>query len=68
MKRFKNTLLCFGLIGALALTGCASSDKDSDEGTQKTTSKKPSKKTEIETPSVNKMHSVLIWRRLLQKI
>lgn len=55
MKRFKNTLLCFGLIGALALTGCASSDKDSDEGTQKTTSKKPSKKTEIETPSVNKM-------------
>lgn len=55
MKRFKNTLLCFGLISALALTGCSSSDKDSEEGTKKTTSKKPSNKTEIETPSVNKM-------------
>lgn len=54
MKRFKNTLLCFGLIGALALTGCGSSDNDSGESTEKGASKKSSDE-EIETPSVTKM-------------
>ena len=56
MKRFKNILLCVGLIGTLALTGCSSSDKDSGDSTEKNTSKKASNE-EIETKAVTKMLS-----------
>lgn len=50
MKHLKNILLCAGLIGTAALTGCSSSDQNADEKPAASSSK-----TETETKPVTKI-------------
>lgn len=57
MKRFQSMLLCAGIAGVLALTGCSSSGSDSKEETTtaKNSSSKKSDTAEPETKAVTKM-------------
>ena len=57
MKRFQSMLLCAGIAGVLALTGCSSSGSDSKEETTtaKSSSSKKSDTAELETKAVTKM-------------
>ena len=57
MKRFQSMLLCAGIAGVLALTGCSSSGSDSKEETTtaKSSSSKKSDTAERETKAVTKM-------------
>lgn len=57
MKRFQSMLLCAGMAGVLALTGCSSSGSDSKEETTtaKSSSSKKSDAAEPETKAVTKM-------------
>lgn len=59
MKRFQSMLLCAGIAGVLALTGCSSSGSDSKEDTTtaKSSSSKKSDTAELETKAVTKMSS-----------
>lgn len=57
MKRFQSMLLCAGIAGVLALTGCSSSGSDNKEETTaaKSSSSKKSDTAELETKAVTKM-------------
>lgn len=57
MKRFQSMLLCAGMAGVLALTGCSSSGSDNKEETTaaKSSSSKKSDTAELETKAVTKM-------------
>ena len=50
MKHLKNVLLCAGLIGTAALTGCSSSDREAEEDTTKASSNE-----ETETKAMTKI-------------